>query len=293
MRFTNFKPLRFTACAVALSATVVGLAGSSASAVVTETDDVIIRANGFDIGGSGGLTNGVPDNPAEFEWDQAWFGVIPTLSGEIHFDGVAGDCARVRLTSFHSDGTTTNDFSAEECAFGNGHVTRAFEVQGQPGVGSVEVTLQTEAGGSWGNLGSKTMDYGPVIDTDSISISRQEFDVGSGNFVGGTAASSATVTWTVAGGTLITPTLVGSLYANNADDLCVRVKVKYSNVNFGVIEERFTPTNCLTDDDLHIFPIGTGQYSNSSIDEVKFVIESTPAGANNWTTVGSVIANLN
>ena len=57
-----------------------------------------------DIGGDA-FVNDAPTEGAVLNWDQVWYGATPTLSGTLHFDGVTGSCARVRLISYDSIGT--------------------------------------------------------------------------------------------------------------------------------------------------------------------------------------------
>ncbi len=259
---------------------------------VTEVDDLVIEANGFDIGG-GGFAAGAPTESATVEWDHTGF-VIPWLRGSIHFDDVASSCARVRLVSYDGwDNQVDEVFSDEECAYRDGHIARPFELRGGGGVTEVKVTLQTLAiNGTWGNVDSETVTYGPTIDIDEVSISRAEFDLGSGAFVAGTAAEPATVNWTVPGRWSDTrPVFSGTLYMNNADDLCGRVRAKYYYHWGGVIDTTPGPEHCVNDDDLHTFPIVFDPI-NTDVAEVRYIIESK-GGSGVWTTVGMTTATRN
>ncbi len=262
--------------------------------MAVELDDVLIDANGFDLGGPG-FSNGVPTSPAHVEWHQAWFGSTHKFNGTIHFDDQSGDCARVQLISYDDDSVEIppRNYSPVECVYEDGHIERPVSVQGNVGAAEVKVRLQTQAvNGSWGGIGSQVVTYGPVLGTSEVSISRAEFDLGSGDFVGGTAASPATVTWSVSGSGIITPTVSGTLYMKNADDLCGRMRYKYINnsAGMGVLEERTGTENCVTNDDLYTFDVQTGNYSNSAVDEVKIIIEKKSQGV--WSVVGSTTATL-
>ena len=259
---------------------------------VTEIDDLQIESEGFDVGGDG-FAAGAPTDSARVEWDHTAF-VIPWLRGSIHFDDVASSCARVRLLSYDGWGNEVDEvFSDEECAYRDGHIARPFELQGGGGVTEVKVTLQTLAmNGTWGNVGSRTVTYGPTIDTDEVSISRAEFDVGAGAFVNGTASDPATVTWTVPGRWSDThPVFSGTLYMNSANDLCGRVRVKYYYSWGGVIDTTPGTDHCVTDDDLHTFPVVFDPI-NTDVAEVRYIIESK-GSSGDWSTVGMTTATRN
>lgn len=281
------------------AAGVVAGAGSASAYGVVQTDDVSINRVGFDIGGSG--WNGAdPTGPAELEWSTAWFANIPTVSGYLHFKGVANNCARVRVISFDENDIQVGEtaFSDEECVSGNGHIRRAFEVQGALAAASVEVTLQTAlnvAGASWGGIGSQTFEYGPTVGTDLVKISRAEVDFGVGTFANGTAPSSGTLHWEVINGYQIRPRLEGTLYMKEAKYLCARVNLKYSSSlpNIGVIDTTYGEEHCASDDDLHTFAVNhfNPAVASSMIDTVKVILEVRPDGGA-WSTRGSATVRL-
>ncbi|MGE0877432.1 MAG: hypothetical protein AB7L13_05825 [Acidimicrobiia bacterium] len=272
--------------------------GPPVVSTITEVDDFIIRAQGFDIGGSD-FADGAPTNPALVVWDHTDT-VQATVQGTLHFDDVTGSCARVKVTSYFLFGDQEIEideaFSADECVYREGHLARAFAIEAAKGAMRVKVTIQTQATDqSWGSISSKTFDYGPVVDVDTVAISRAEFDLGSGEFVNGTAALPATVTWTV-GRTgfwsSVSPVLDGSLYMHNADDLCGRVKAKFYGYLGGFVSSVTSDEFCVTDDDLHVFALDTLVVAHPLAAQVKYVIEKKD-NTGKWTTVGSVRAERN
>ena len=70
------------------------------------------------------------------------------------------------------------------------HYARAIEVQAEYLASRVEVTLQTlSVNGDWGRVGRVvSVEYGPELEVDSISIRRRELELGSGEFVNGSPA---------------------------------------------------------------------------------------------------------
>jgi hypothetical protein len=271
------------------------VAAPPASAIVfAQYDEVTIRRDGFDVGGLG-FADGSPTTAAELYWVQDWNGTAPILGGYIHFDGVNGSCARVRLLSYDDAGDLVGsaNLSNEECAYSNGHSAKHFEVSGEIGATEVVVTLQTLASnGTWGGIGGQTLTYGPIIDTDDVLISRAEFDLGAGELVGGAPERPATVTWTLTNNDYITPIFDGSLFIREADDLCARVRIRYSSEALGVIGTRYTNEICQTSDDDRIVPLHLDQFESRAVDEVKYTIESRSPGGT-WSAVGSTTVYLN
>lgn len=294
-----------------LAAASIGVVALPAAAIepvsATDIDDVLVTSEGFDLGGPG-FAGGEPTSSARVEWQQAWFGSTVTFNGTIHFDEVSGECARVRLISYDSDSVEmSRAFSTVECARNNGYNVSFVSVQGQAGASEVQVLLQRLLdNGEWvgvGGSGPVMVAYGPMLGTSEVSISRASFDAGTGDFVGGTAASPATVTWTVAGSGLIKPTFSGTLYMKNTDNLCGRMRCEYINnsIGAGVIEAREGTPHCVTDSDLHTFPV-TSQYfqgvESSWVDAIRIIIQSssrdpgTGESLGNWVQVGSTTAYL-
>jgi hypothetical protein len=290
---TSIRPMRAAACFAALATAGVALVASPASATETQTNNVSIDAVGYDIGGST-WANGAPTSSAQVTWSQAWYGNTATLTGSLHFNRVSGNCARVRVIGYDADGSErSREYSAEECAFGNGHVVRPFAVPSVFGAASVLVTLQSEAGGTWGNLGSQTVDYGGQLDLDEVRIDRAELDLGSGEFVRGTGERPAFVTWMAEDTYVVRPTLIGAMYMKNADELCGRIRVTYFDVGDAVLETLFTDVHCVYNDDLHVFAVSAGNYADPAIARVKYTLESSPRGSDIWSAVGFVNAYLN
>jgi hypothetical protein len=275
-----YKPTRRTGVAAAVLATVgfTTVLATTASAF-TERDEILIDRTGYDVAGDG-FTNGVPDAPAIVEWSHSpTYGTFPTLVGKIHFDGVE-NCARVVLVSYDNDveiGRTTSD---EECPGTTDHYARNIELngvgplEGQIGADEVKVVLQTEASEDrWANAGSQRVAFGELLDTDPVQIKRAEFDLGGGIFSGGAPEGSATVEWRVEDNEEISANLVGTLYAKNADDACVLVQVRYKDADGGIIETRDGDEHCLTDDDLHEFPVNNGaNFSDYALRQVTYAL---------------------
>lgn len=300
---TITRRARLLALVAATSISVIGAVATSATDAsaygVVQTDDVVINRVGFDIGGSG-FANGAPTSPATLEWATAWFANIPTVSGNLHFEGVANNCARVRVTSFDDAGVELDppNFSNQECVSGNGHFSRAFTVQADLGASSVEVTLQTAlnvVNPVWGGIGSETYEYGPTVGTNDVLLSRAELDFGTGVFTNGAPPSAATLHWEVVDGYKIRPRAEGTLYMKNADDRCGRITLKYYSTlpNIGLIDTTYGDEHCVTDDDLHEFGINhfNPAIANPAIDKVKVVLETRPNGGV-WETRGSAIFTL-
>lgn len=277
--------------------TLLGITGiaPTAFAAVTQTNDVLILADGLSVGGEG-WESGEPAAPATLTWNQAWFGAGATLNGLMHFDGVAGSCARVRLISYDGNGVAIDTaYSDEECAFDDGHSGRVFEVESAYGAAEVKITLQSLAlNGTWGSIGSKTVTYGPDLGTSYIRILANEIDVGDGVFSAGAPAGYATVDWTVSSAEItngITPEFHGTLYMNNADDRCARVRMEYKSAVLGLLDTRHTIERCVSNDQLHTFALSATGFVGSAVDEVKYTIETRPNGGT-WEDRGSATAYL-
>ena len=280
---------------------VLGAPAAPASVALTaaralETDLFVIEGNGFDVGGSG-FAAGVPTDSAIVDWDEYSQETLGArVSGWIHFDGVTGSCARVRLITYDAwGGELSREYSDEECAYSDGHVERPFSFAVDNLLSELKVTLQTLAvNGTWGNVGSQTMTAGPTFDTDEVSISRAEFDLGTGAFVGGTAADPAIVTWAIEPGpqfARIAPSFSGTLYMRNADDLCGRVQAKYIRSDGSEFFTQTSDEHCVTNDELHTFPVALG-IGMCYCQQVKYVIQSKD-NTGEWSLVGSTIVELN
>jgi hypothetical protein len=291
------------AVALAVAVSVGTLWALPASALVTEVDTVLVRTNGYDLGGSG-FVAGQPDTPAQVTWDHAWFGVVPELTGLMHYEGVSGECTRVRMTSFDAYGIEiATDISDVKCANTNGHETRPVEeggndgLLGRGGAASVQITFQHETANGWARLGQvKEARYGQIIDTDRILIDRDEMDFGSGAFVPGephgAPSGRAELTWASSGGP-IRPTLRGNLYMEDADDLCGRVRVRYLDGDGGVLGTEYGPSPelCPTDDDVHLSPVQIDAFAHNEIARVQVTLQKR-GGSGVWTNAGTVTKAL-
>jgi len=285
--------------ALAVAAIAIGgavITGRPASAIVTQGDDVLLTSVGFDFGGGTGYstTTGEPTSPGTVAWDQLSGGVVPKLNGYIHFDNVANNCARIRMTSFDAAGVQIGSpaFSTDqECVSANGHDANPMApLVGELGAASVEITLQSSAKGSssWGRVAQTNVSYGPTLATDEFRIIAPELDLGSGAFSSGTASDLATLTWKVQPGTssTLTPVFNGTLYMNQADDLCGRIKVEYFS-QLGTSTKRFTKEHCVEDDKEHEFDMVLNDYHATDVYEVVYTLQKRPNGAPDWTDVAS------
>jgi hypothetical protein len=303
-----FKIKNHLRSAIALSAVAGGslvLFADQASATLVDTSELKILTVGFDLGNGPGFTNGVPNDPAILEWHHNWYGNIAELTGDLHFKGVAGECARVKMTSYREDGTRIGaDYSDRKCAATNGHNVRTVEeggnsFLGRPGADRVDIFLQTENPNGWVNVGSRTRYYPSPVDTDDVLISRAELDFGTGQHVNGAPSGPGKVTW-YATPTDLDPVVTGTLYAKNADDLTVRMRATYYEADGTFIEARNGGQQSITDDDLHRFSVnlndfgdGSSSFDRNSVAKVRVAIQKSPTGSNNWTTVGSQMVTLN
>jgi hypothetical protein len=190
------------------------------------------------------------------------------------------NCARVLLISYDAGvevGRTTSDV---ECPGTTDHYERNIELngvgplEGQIGADEVKVVLQTEASEDhFVNAGSQRVAFGELLDTDSVQIKREEFDVGEGDFSGGAPEGSATVEWLVEDNEEISANLVATLYAKNADDSCVNMQVRYKEEDGDVIETRDGDMHCLTDDDEHTFGVNMGgNFADHALRQVTYAI---------------------
>ena len=277
---TMYKPTRRMGLAAAVLATAgfTTVLATTASAF-TERDEILIDRTGYDVAGDG-FTNGVPDAPAIVEWNHSGtYGSFPTLDAKIHFDG-ATNCARVLFISYDSGSEIGRTTSDEECPATTDHYARNVELngvgplEGQIGADEVKVVLQTEPSpNSWVNAGSQTVTFGPSLDVDSAQILRAEFDLGSGVFSSGGPEGSATVEWLLEDNEEISANATGTLYAKNADDACVRVQVRYKDEDGDILETRDGDEHCLTDDDLHEFPVNNGgNFSDYALRQVTYAL---------------------
>ena len=291
--------IKISKAALAVTAIAAGgalISSHPASAIVTQDNDVLLRSIGFDFGGSTGFSSGTPTSPGSVVWDQLADGVLPTVRGYIHFDGVNNTCARIRVTSFDAAGVQIGQpaFSKDnECVNANGHQAREMSpVVGELGAGSVEITLQSSAKGSssWGRVAQTTVTYGPTLGTNDFRIIDDEFDVGSGEFdeTSETAPDLANLTWKVESGTTstLTPVFNGTLYMYEADDLCGRIKVEYIS-QLGTSTTRFTNDHCVEDDEAHQYHMVLNDYHATDVYEVIYTVQKRPNGAVEWTDVAS------
>jgi hypothetical protein len=286
-----------------LAAGLTTLFATPASAVLTETDDVLIEGTGYDLGG-GGFANGAPTEPATLEWHHhdtagAASGV---LTGTIHFDGVE-HLARVKMISTQADGDVFVDYSDEENPPTTGYHARRIEENGSPGLtgafgaATVKVVLQTFNNGRWGNVGSQTFEYPGVVDTDEVLISRAELDFGAGDLVNGAPSLPATVTWN-ATPTLLTPVVAGTFFANQSDDLCIRILARYLSVDGTVLDEAVGVQVCVTDDDLRRFAVNIDDHQSGFVRQVRVLVQKQPGDSIDdidpaaWETVGSQLVSL-
>ncbi len=257
-------------------------ASPAAASTFPERDEVLIDKTGYDVAGDG-FTNGVPDAPAILTWNySSTFGTDPELDGKIHFDG-ASDCARVLLISYNdgqemTDGRVTSD---EECPATTDHYARNIELDGagpldaHVGADQVKVVLQTEPSPNrWVNAGSQMLTFGPELDVDPAHIYREEFKLGSGDFTDGRPEGDATVTWVVdEDSEMLSPRIVGTLYAINADDACVRMQVRYKDADGDVLETRDGTEHCLETDELTTFGVSMGgNYASYGVRQATYAI---------------------
>lgn len=275
-----YKPTRRTGVAAAVLATagLTTVLATTASAF-TERDEILIDRTGYDVAGDG-FTNGVPDAPAIVEWNHSGtFGTFPTFEGKIHFDGVE-NCARVLLISYDNDVEIARTTSDEECPGTTDHYDRNIELngvsplEGQIGADEIKVVLQTEASEDrWANAGSQRVAFGELLDTDTVQIKREEFDLGAGDFSGGAPEGSATVEWLVEDNEEISANLAATLYAKNADDSCVNMQVRYKEEDGDVLETRDGDVHCLFDDDEYTFGVSMGgNFSHYALRQVTYAI---------------------
>jgi hypothetical protein len=262
---------------------------------VGQTDDVLILAAGFDFGGAA-FTGDAPSRGGTLEWDQGWFGVVPRISGFIHFKRVASSCAHLTVRSFdeHNVEIGTAVSSPEVCAFSDAYSSEPVEVQAAVGAAKVEVILETRAGNLWGSVGDPvSVQYGTGLVTDDVLIARAETDLGGeGRFLHGTPAEPGRAQWFVLEGDKIWSYFTGTLFVHEADELCVRVKAEYRNTSLdNVVQTDESEIYCHVDDDLHTYPIILSGY-DVAIDEVRFVIQVRTSGAVAWEQRGAQTISL-
>jgi hypothetical protein len=265
----------------------------------THVDDVLINGLGYDVGGDG-FANGSPVESAKVIWTAAWYGPIPDLTGKIHFDG-AERCARIVLISYDESGAelSPRDYSDVECPSNLAHQTDEITeggtsgLNGRVGAASVKVQLQTQnTNQTWSNAGSRTVTYGPVLDTDQVEIYRSRVDLGSGDLVDGTPSAPATLEWKSEGGP-ISANLRGTLFVNDSIDLCFRMHVGYKKHDGTLLEDpRHGDENCATTDGLHRFPINMGgAFEHNELAEVTYAIEQK-GGTGVWESLGATTLEL-
>jgi hypothetical protein len=295
---------RVGAATAVLAAGLTTLFATPASAVLTETDDVLIDGTGYDLGGDS-FANGAPTEPATLEWhhSDSIGAVAPVLTGTIHFDGVE-DLARVKMISTQPDGDVSTDYSDEENPPTTGHHARHVEQDGgRPGLNgefgalTVRIILQTKNNGRWGNVDSQTFEYPEVLDTDDVLISRAELDFGSGDLVDGAPSHPGTVTWN-ATPTLLTPVVTGTFFAREADNLCIRILARYLAADGTVLDEAVGLQVCVTDDDLRRLPITIDRHRSGLVRQVRVLLHKQPGDSiddidpDDWDTVGSQLVTL-
>ncbi len=114
MNLNRLNYRRVSVATAVLAAGLTTLVAQPASAVLTETDDVLIRGTGYDLGGDG-FANGAPAEPATLEWHhhETAGAVSAVLTGTFHFDGVE-NLARVKMITTDADGDEVIDYSDQE-----------------------------------------------------------------------------------------------------------------------------------------------------------------------------------
>lgn len=289
---TKKRYMKVALVALSLTAGMTAAFATPSSALVTENDAVLIAGNGFDFGGTS-YAAGTPTSSGNIEWDQAWYGVVPTLTGRLHMEG-DNDCARVRLISYDSSNVEVSRlYSDTECAPDDDHISWPVEIRGSAGAPKVLVTVQSENSAGWSDVGSQTLVYGPTVDIDSPLISRATYDFGSGNFPGGAPASPGTLTWTTSGSGVLTPRLTGTLYLNDTEN-CARMRMRFNDASGNELAVRFGGTVCGSNDELKKFTVNLAPYSAANITEVHISIQefdaSPPPGV--WTQVGATTMYL-
>jgi hypothetical protein len=303
MNLSRLNRRRIGGTTMVVAAGLTTLFAAPASAVLTETDDVLIRGTGYDLGGDG-FISGAPTEPATLEWHhhETAGAVAAVLTGTIHFDGVE-NLARVKMVSTQVDGDVVIDYSDQENPPTTGHHARRIEESGSPGLvgafgaATVKIVLQTFNNGVWGNVGSQTFEYPDVVDTDDVLISRAELDFGAGDLVAGAPSLPGTVTWN-ATPTLLTPVVAGTLFARRADDLCIRVRAKYLDAAGTVLEDAVGVQVCVTDDDLRRFAVNIDDHQSGVVRQVRVVVQKQPGDSiddiepDAWETVGSQLVTL-
>jgi hypothetical protein len=309
--FTS-KNLRRGLAVTALTAIgATALATSSASALVTEEDDVKLTSTGYDLGGTSAFTNGVPDEPATVTWDHAWFGVIPTVTGRIHFEGVGGECARVKLVSYKDNVEIGEHFSNDNvCAGSDDHTSRVLtdggvdnEVTGTPGADEVEVILQSQnENGGWSRITGKFRSYGLEIDNDDVRISSdpdEEVHFGDGELVNSQPTEFGKLTWT-SDGSSIDPVVTGKLFVQNADSQTVRMQAVYREEDGTLIETRNGGAQDITDDDIHAFTVNLDDFNDddvfidgNTVAKVRINIQKKPTGSPTFVTAATKLLVLN
>ena len=309
--FTSKKNLRRGIALTALTAIgATALATSSASALVTEEDDVKLNSTGYDLGGTDAFTNGSPDEPATVTWDHAWFGVIPEVTGRIHFEGQDGQCARVKLVSYSNNAVLGEDFSNDNvCAGSDDHQTRIVKegtftgVTGRAGADEVEVILQSQnENGGWSRITGKFRSYGPEIDSDDVRISSdpdEEVHFGDGELVNSQPTEFGKLTWTSDGGS-IDPVLTGKLFVENADSQTVRMQAVYREEDGTLIETRNGGAQDITDDDIHAFTVNLDDFNDddvfidgNTVAKVRINVQKKPTGSPTFVTAATKLLVLN
>jgi hypothetical protein len=126
---------------------------------VPPTDAVKITASGADFGSSGFFL-GEPTGNGWLSWNLADGVVTPRLTGTLHLNNVASQCARMNMRYLTEAGTfITSRLGGTVCAPGNSHYTWSVDLDNYTGVvGKVTVELQTQdTSGNWWIRGSQTV----------------------------------------------------------------------------------------------------------------------------------------
>jgi hypothetical protein len=126
---------------------------------VPPTDAVKLTESGADFGSYDFLL-GEPTGNGFLSWNLSDGQVTPRLTGTLHLNNVASQCARMHMRYLTEAGTyITGKYGGVVCAPGNGHYRWSVDLDDYTGVvGQVEVELQTQDTlGQWWIRDSQTV----------------------------------------------------------------------------------------------------------------------------------------